>query len=98
LRSKLSALTPKTILNPLVLKREIAKAAKQGWAVAPNEIMLGANALAAPVFDATGTLVATIAVLNSIQFIEHKPSDEQIRRVVGAAQRISHRLGFTGRA
>jgi DNA-binding IclR family transcriptional regulator len=96
LRSKLAALTPKTIVNPLALKREVAKVAKQGWAVAPNEIMLGANALAAPVFDASGTLVATIAILNSVQFIAHKPADDQVRRVVGAAQRISHRLGYTG--
>jgi DNA-binding IclR family transcriptional regulator len=58
--------------------------------------MLGANALAAPVFDVSRTLVATIAILNSIQFIAHKPAEDQVRRVVGAAQRISHRLGYTG--
>lgn len=97
MRSKLAMLTPKTIANPVTLKREIAKVAKQGWAVAPHETVLGANALAAPVFDAAGALVATIAVLDSIQFIAPKPSEEQIRRVVGAAQRISHRLGYAGR-
>lgn len=96
LRGKLAALTPKTITNPAVLRREIAKVAKQGWAAAPNEILLGANALAAPVFDASGALVATIAILNSVQFIAPKPSEDQIRRVVGAAQRISSRLGYTG--
>ena len=56
----------------------------------------GANALAAPVLDASGTLVATIAILNSVQFIEHKPADDQVRRVLGAAQRISRRLGYGG--
>jgi DNA-binding IclR family transcriptional regulator len=95
LGSKLSTQTPRTIVDPAILKREIAKVAKQGWAVAPNETVLGANALAAPVFDATGTLVATIAVLDSIQFLEPKPSEKQIRNVVAAARRISNRLGYT---
>lgn len=94
--SKLPKVTPKTIVNLAVLEREIAEVAKQGWAVAPEETMLGANALAAPVFDAAGALVATIAVLNSIQFLEPRPSDKQIRHVVDAARRISNRLGYTG--
>lgn len=93
LRRKLEPLTPKTIVNPVVLKRELAKVARQGWAVAPGETVLGANALAAPIFDAAGALVATIAVLGSIQFIATPPADAQVRRVVVAAQRISNRLG-----
>lgn len=90
-------LTPETIMDSGVLTREVAKVAEQGWAVAPNETMLGANALAAPVFDAAGELVATIAVLDSIQFLEPQPSEAQIRHVVDAACRISKRLGHAGR-
>lgn len=94
----LEPLTPQTIVEPAALKREIAKVAEQGWAVAPNETVLGANALAAPVFDAAGGLAATIAILDSIQFIEPQPSEAQIRSVVGAARKISRRLGYTGRS
>ena len=94
LRSRLDLQTPKTIVSATALSKELDKARRQGWAVAPNEALIGLNALAAPVFDATGKLVAAVAVVDSIQFIEAAPSPEQITQVVTAAHRISAALGF----
>ena len=47
----------------------------------PNEALIGVNALAAPVFGATGALVGTVAIVDSIQFIEEEPTAEQVERV-----------------
>jgi IclR family transcriptional regulator, KDG regulon repressor len=95
LRSRLELQTPKTIVSATSLSRELEKIRRQGWAVAPNEALLGLNALAAPVFDAAGKLVASVAIVDSIQFIEAAPSAEQISQTVAAARQISLALGHT---
>jgi DNA-binding IclR family transcriptional regulator len=94
LRSPLKPLTPHTIINPAALRKEIDLVRKQGWAVAPNETVIGMNALAAPVFDASGSLVLTITITDSIQFLRDQPSKDQIRETVAAAKRLSALLGY----
>jgi IclR family transcriptional regulator, KDG regulon repressor len=92
-RSRLELLTPKTIVSPAVLRRELEVVKEQGWAVAPNEALIGVNALAAPIFGANGLLIGTVSIVDSIQFIEEEPTTEQIERVKAAASRISASLG-----
>jgi IclR family KDG regulon transcriptional repressor len=94
LRSRLVIHTPSTIIQPAALEKEIKRTREQGWAVAPNEAMVGLNALAAPVFDAAGALAGTIAIVDSIQFIGAEPSEQQIRLTCAAAKRISKALGY----
>lgn len=94
LRLPLEKLSPRTITDPRALWREIARVKQQGWAVAPEEATLGVNALAAPLFDAGGTLIGTIAVLDSVQHLPAQPSDEQIRQVRRAAGAVSALLGY----
>ena len=93
-RSRLEMLTPETIVSPSALRREIDQVRRQGFAIAPNEALIGLNALAAPVFDATGSLVGAVAIVDSIQFIQKDASEEQIRATVAAGKRISKALGF----
>jgi DNA-binding IclR family transcriptional regulator len=98
-RSRLELLTPKTIVSPAVLRRELEIVRERGWAVAPNEALIGVNALAAPIFSATGGLIGTVSIVDSIQFIEEEPTTEQVERVTDAARQISAALGYvTGRA
>jgi DNA-binding IclR family transcriptional regulator len=96
--AKLDMKTPSTITSPQALQAEIARVRDRGWAVSPNEAMTGVNALAAPLFDGSATLVGAVAIVDSVQFVEAAPSAEQIRQVVGAAERISRALGYAGRA
>ncbi|MBV8911514.1 MAG: IclR family transcriptional regulator [Acetobacteraceae bacterium] len=95
LRSRLDMYTPYTISQPAALEEEIERTRQRGWAVAPNEALVGLNALAAPVFDATGALAGTVAIVDSIQFIAAEPSEQQIRLTTAAAQRISEGLGHS---
>lgn len=90
----LAALTPKTITEIAVLEKELTQIRKQGWAVAPNESVTGLNALATPIFDASGQLVATIAIVDSVQFIANKPTQKQIATMVKASMNISESIGF----
>ncbi|QCI67259.1 IclR family transcriptional regulator [Phreatobacter stygius] len=94
LRSKLAQSTPDTMTDPQALKAEIERTLARGWAVAPNEALIGLNALAAPVFDALGAFAGSLAIVDSIQHIGAEPTAEQIDSVVEAAARISADLGY----
>lgn len=93
LHAPLEMLSPKTVTDPRALRREIARVKQQGWAVAPDEATLGVNALAAPIFEAGGSLAGTIAVLDSVQHLPAEPSEEQVRQVQRAAREVSALLG-----
>lgn len=93
LLSRLDLRTPHTITSATALRAEIERILARGWAVAPEESMLGVNALAAPIFEGGGQMVGAIAILGSIQFIEAVPAPDQIRHVQAAAARISAQLG-----
>jgi DNA-binding IclR family transcriptional regulator len=86
--------TPFTATERAPLRAEIEQVKKQGWAVAPNQSIIGLNALAAPVLDALGTFVGAVAVVDSIQFIPENPSAKQIKQIVDAGKRISANIGY----
>lgn len=93
LREELAPLTPYTITDPEKLRAEVAAAAEQGYAVAPEEALLGINALAAPVFGLHDEFVAAVALVGSIQFLPRDPPQDLIDAAREMAQAISHNLG-----
>ncbi len=86
--------TDKTNTNLNQLKTEIATIEQCGWAVAPEESLIGMNALAAPIFQNGGVFVGSISIVGSVQFLKPQPSRELIKAVMDAARQISLRLGF----
>ena len=93
---ELKPFTSKTLTSAAARIFVIARVSAAGWAVAPDEVAVGLNALAAPVFDATGALTATIAVVDLLQNIPATPAPEQVSRVMEAARDISRQLGYAG--
>lgn len=89
--------TKKTVTDITQLFEEIEIIQQQGWAVAPEEALIGINALAAPVFDRSGILAGTITIVGSVQHIAAQPAPEQVHAVQDAAHQISLRLGYTGK-
>lgn len=90
----IQATTEFTITDHDALNAHIDEIAVRGWATAPNEAMLGLNALACPILDSEGEPIATIAIVSLTQYIETPPEPEQIEAVRHAAERISSDLGF----
>jgi len=91
----LVAQTRSTIVDPKRLRREVGVIRRQGWAVAPNETMTGLNALAAPLFEAGHRLVATLALLASIDEMGAQPNKRQLATITKAARDISASLSRT---
>ena len=86
--------TPFTVVDRAPLRAELDQIRRQGWAIAPNQSITGLNALAAPIFDALGTFVGAIAIVDSIQFVPEDPSAKQIKHVLDAGKRISANIGY----
>ncbi len=91
---KLEQRTPATVADPVRLRAEVEQVRRRRWAAAPNEAMIGLNALAAPIFDALGAYVGSVAITDSVQFIPEEPSREQIDQLLDAAEKISKNLGY----
>ena len=54
--------TPKTIVKPALIIREIKNSQASGFAISDDEIELGMRALAVPVHDTSGKIVAALSV------------------------------------
>ncbi len=91
----LEKFTEHTITDPATLRTEIETVRRQGWANAPEEFVLGVNAVSAPIFDRDHRLVATLGMVNSIQFLGRRPTAEQISNLTAAAAEITSHLAMT---
>jgi IclR family KDG regulon transcriptional repressor len=91
----LDRFTEHTITDRGTLRAEVETVRRQGWANAPEEFVLGINAVSAPIFDRDKRLVATLGMVNSIQFLGRKPTAEQIAGLIEAGQEISGHLALT---
>ncbi len=94
LAGELPERTPRTFTQPAALERELAQIAQQGWAMAPSEAVTGLNALAAPIFDASGTLVGIVAIVDSLQFLGEQADALKVQTLVDAGRSISESIGF----
>jgi DNA-binding IclR family transcriptional regulator len=91
---KLIRYTEHTIAEPGRLKQELATVAARGWADAPQEVLLGINAVSVPVRDQRGDLVAMVSAMDSIQFIPAEPPKKLLDALRAAAAAISARLAI----
>ncbi|WP_137390633.1 IclR family transcriptional regulator [Rhodoligotrophos defluvii] len=95
LNARREAFTPQTLVDPAALMAEIDLVRERGWSTAPDEVVTGVNALAAPIFDHRGELAGSVAMVGFTQFIPAQPDPRQVEQVVETARRISRSLGCT---
>lgn len=89
----LQRFTDRTIVSARKIARELKAIAGVGFASAPEETLLGLNAVAAPIFDAQDACVGALAVVASIQFLPQKLRQPDVTQVVEAARQVSRQLG-----
>jgi DNA-binding IclR family transcriptional regulator len=93
LTGDLPAYTPHTITDVPVLEAELKKARNQGWASTAEELELGLNALAAPVRNAAGEVVAAVGASGPSYRFTVESFPEVAVHLLEGAREISGRLG-----
>jgi DNA-binding IclR family transcriptional regulator len=89
--------TPNTICDPDLLREQLATVRERGWAQTLEELEDGLNAVAAPVRDAEGGVIAAVSV--SGPAFRMRPTDlpRVARLVADAGNAVSQRLGYVAR-
>lgn len=94
--STLEAFTPATLTSEADIEIQLDEIRERGWSFAAEEREAGLNSIAAPVFGATGRIVATIAVGGPSFRLTTERADEFGPLVATAGMSLSQRLGYTG--
>src|SRR6188768_2543539 len=94
LLGNLPALTGATITTKPRFKRELAVVRDQGYAVAVDELEVGLTAIAAPVRNAHGDVVASLSVSGPTFRLGEPRVKELVPVVQDAADEVSRRLGY----
>jgi IclR family KDG regulon transcriptional repressor len=97
-RQGLAAMTGRTVTDPAVLARQVEAAKAAGWASAPEEMLLGINGVAVPVFDETGDCIASLAIVGSIQFVGDPPGEAILAPLLESGASVSRALGYRAEA
>jgi DNA-binding IclR family transcriptional regulator len=89
----LQRLTDKTVVSVRKLEQQLLEIVRLGFVAAPEEAMLGLNAIAAPIFDEQDACIASVAIVASIQFLPEKPRQSDVAQLIETARQISRKLG-----
>ncbi|MDO0938452.1 IclR family transcriptional regulator [Streptomyces sp. DG2A-72] len=92
----LNKVTPRTISAKTKLEKNLAEARERGYALAMEELEVGLHAMAAPVRDRNGQVIAALSASGpSYRFTEERMHEVSpvLRK---GAEEISHRMGHLG--
>lgn len=90
----LSTYTSHTITKKRELRGELDRVRELGYAVAVDELEVGLTAVAAPIRNSHGDVVASMSVSGPTFRLSADRVDDVARRLVEAAEEVSHRLGW----
>ena len=90
--------TARTVTSRRALARQLTAALADGYAMTVEEYEDGLNAVAAPVLDHTGSVVAAVSVSGPAFRLGARRMADVAEALVAGADRISERLGYFGPA
>jgi DNA-binding IclR family transcriptional regulator len=96
LGGRLERSTPHTITGRAELEAQLGDALKDGFARTYEELEVGLDAIAAPVFASSGEVVAALDVSGPSHRLRAEGRPELVRLTLDAAADLSRRLGFRG--
>ena len=91
---RLPPFTEATITRKSKLRQELERVRADGYAVAVDELEVGLTAVAAPIRNAHGDVIASLSVSGPTFRLDEKATEDVIPRLLDAAMEISHRLGW----
>jgi IclR family KDG regulon transcriptional repressor len=95
LARKLQAFTPRTLVDPAMMRERLTQIRQELFDVSMDETLLGISAVAAPILNFDNELVGAIAIVGTTQDV-HEPVDpEQLKLLRACTKAISLRLNST---
>lgn len=91
---RLTSYTPETVTDFKTLLAQLAAIREEGYAVVSDELEIGLTAVAAPLRNVYGDVVASLSVSGPTFRFDKASVDDAIRHVVAAAADVSARLGW----
>ncbi|MFJ3201394.1 IclR family transcriptional regulator [Streptomyces sp. NPDC086989] len=88
--------TPNTLTARTKLERNLVEALDRGYAMTLEEYELGLHAMAAPIRDRDGVVIAAISASGPSYRLTEERMHELAPLLVRGAQEISHRMGHLG--
>ncbi len=95
---RLLALTERTLLDAVAIRAELGRSVRQGFTISDQDVITGAAAIGAPLFDHTGGVVGGISVSGLRHQILGEARDGLVDAVTATAARISESLGASSEA
>lgn len=97
LAAPLERRTPNTIVDAEALRAQLVEVRTRGYAFTVEELEEGLNAVAAPVRDAAGEVVAAVSVSGPAFRLRRGDIPRVARLAMDAAEAISRRVGYVER-
>jgi DNA-binding IclR family transcriptional regulator len=94
LAPRLEAFTDSTVTTRADLEVELETVRERGWASVREELEVGLNAVAAPVYDGTAQVVAALSVSGPSYRLGGAEFGDIAKRTIAAAETISRQLGW----
>ncbi|WP_225728239.1 MULTISPECIES: IclR family transcriptional regulator [unclassified Nocardia] len=94
--TKLAGYTANTVTKVTDLTAELAGVRQQGWAGVREELEIGLNAVAVPVYDSSGSVVAALSVSGPSYRLGPEKFARTAELARASAAGISRRLGYLG--
>ncbi len=91
---RLPSYTEETVTSRAKLRRQLAEVRSVGYAVAVDELEVGLTAIAAPVHNAQGDVIASLSVSGPTFRMGEGRVKELVALVSDAAEEVSRRLGY----
>jgi DNA-binding IclR family transcriptional regulator len=95
-RFNIQPITANTVTDRETLRRELKQIRERGWATSFGERVSEAASVAAPVFDARGVIVASVAISAPRARWTESRESTLIELAIEGAKRLSAQLGYTG--
>ncbi len=92
----LKKVTPHTITAKTKLEKNLAEARERGYVWALEELELGLHAMAAPIRNREGEVVAAVSASGPSYRLTEERLHELAPVLVKGAEEISHRMGYLG--
>ena len=95
LAKRLEAFTPETITLPAELRKAVDRVRRDQLAWNFGESSVGAGAVAAPIFDRTGQMIAALSTVYPLSVADESARQKIGRATAAAARSISRELGYS---